>query len=42
MKKLLIMVIAVMGLGVSLTAAAACVGQQQQSGPWVYVPEEHK
>lgn len=41
MKKVLVLMIAVMGLGVSLTAGAACVAQPA-SGPFVYTVEEHK
>lgn len=42
MKKFLVMLIAMMGLGVSLTAGAGCPGQQEPTGPFVYTAEEHK
>lgn len=42
MKKFLVMLIAMMGLGVSLTASAGCPGQPEPTGPFIYMPEEHK
>lgn len=42
MKKFLVMLVAMMGLGVSLTAGAVCPGQQEQMGPFVYSAEEHR